>query len=66
MRKRFWTTRKNKYKHKSRKQKKHRHKRVKTRRMNGGAEMPFSEISKSGITNSVWKQFNIDNQLLHQ
>lgn len=58
MRKRFWTLRKNKYKHKSRKNKKHRHKKIKSRKMKGGS-MPFSEIgSFSSIISSIDNPLN--------
>ncbi len=53
MRKRFWTTRKNKYKHRTRKQKKPRHKRIKSKKMKGGGELPFTELGFSSIINSV-------------
>ncbi len=55
MRKRFWTTRKNKYKYRTRKQKKPRHKIIKgrSRKMKGGGELPFSGISLGSLTSSV-------------
>jgi hypothetical protein len=62
MRKRFWTIRKNKYKHRTRKQKKPRHKHIKTRigmrrktrgSMKGGGELPFSGLNLGSITGSI-------------
>jgi hypothetical protein len=59
MRKRFWTLRKNKYKHRTRKQKKPRHKNIKRSRRNMvGGEMPFSGISLGSLTNSISNPMN--------
>jgi hypothetical protein len=58
MRKRFWTTRKNKYKNKTRKHKKTHYKRKKQITMKGGS-LPFSEFgSLSSILSSFKSPLN--------
>jgi hypothetical protein len=58
MRKRFWTTRKNKYKIKTRKHKKTHHKRTKRIKMKGGS-LPFSEFgSFSSVLGSLKTPFD--------